>query len=69
MLDFFRKLRADGCLVFVCLHPTAAYQLTILQEICERFLFVKGGSVTEHADFEGLLGQADVRQYLGALAP
>ncbi len=68
MLDFFRSLRADGSLVFVCLHPTAAYQLTILQEICERFLFVKGGSVTEHADFAGLLGQADVRQYLGALA-
>jgi ABC-type multidrug transport system ATPase subunit len=69
MLDFFRKLRADGCLVFVCLHPTAAYQLSILQEICERFLFVKGGSVTEHANFTGLAGQADVRQYLGALAP
>ena len=69
MLDFYRKLRADGCLVFVCLHPTAAYQLTILQEICERFLFVKGGSVIEHADFGGLAGQADVRQYLGALAP
>ncbi|MDP2297065.1 MAG: hypothetical protein Q8M24_16605 [Pseudolabrys sp.] len=42
--------------------------LAVLQEICERFLFVKGGSVTEHADFEGLMGQADVRQYLGALA-
>ena len=68
MLDFFRKLRGEGRLVFVCLHPTAAYQLNILQEICERFLFVKGGSVTEHADFAGLLGQADVRQYLGALA-
>lgn len=68
MLDFFRKLRAEGQLVFLCLHPTAAFQLSILQEICERFLFVKGGGVTEHADFAGLLGQTDVRQYLGALA-
>jgi ABC-type multidrug transport system ATPase subunit len=69
MLDFFRKLRADGSLVFVCLHPTAAYQLTILQEICERFLFVKGGAVTEYANFAGLTGQPDVRHYLGGLAP
>ncbi len=68
MLDFFRKLRAEGRLVFVCLHPTAAYQLTILEEICERFLFVKGGSVSEHGDYAGLVEQSDVRQYLGALA-
>ena len=68
MLEFFRKLRAEGRLVFVCLHPTAAYQLNILQEICERFLFVKGGAVSEHGDFAGLMEQVDVRQYLGALA-
>jgi len=69
MLDFFRKLRGDNRLVFICLHPTAAYQLDILKEICERFLFVNGGAVAEHADFAGLMRQADVRQYLGALAP
>lgn len=68
MLEFFRKLRAEGRLVFICLHPTAANQLNILQEICERFLFVKGGAVSEHADFAGLMEQVDVRQYLGALA-
>jgi ABC-type multidrug transport system ATPase subunit len=68
MLDFFRRLRGENRLVFICLHPTAAYQLNILQEICERFLFVNGGAVTSHADFAGLMGQADVRQYLGALA-
>jgi ABC-type multidrug transport system ATPase subunit len=68
MLDFFRKLRGDNRLVFICLHPTAAYQLEILKEICERFLFVSGGAVGEHADFAGLMGQADVRQYLGGLA-
>ena len=43
MLDFFRKLRGEGRLVFVCLHPTAPFQLEILREICERFLFVHGG--------------------------
>jgi ABC-type multidrug transport system ATPase subunit len=68
MLDFFRKLRSDGRLVFVCLHPTAPFQLEILREICERFLFVSGGRVAEHANFAGLLTQPDVRTYLGALA-
>jgi ABC-type multidrug transport system ATPase subunit len=69
MLDFFRKLRGDGRLVFVCLHPTAAFQLEILKEICERFLFVSNGGVAEHARFDELTRQPDVRTYLGALAP
>jgi len=68
MLDFFRKLRSESRLVFVCLHPTAAYQLEILKEICERFLFVSDGGVAEHAHFAGLMQQASVRKYLGALA-
>ena len=40
MLDFFRKLRGEGRLVFLCLHPNEPFQLEILREICERFLFV-----------------------------
>ena len=43
MLDFFRKLRAEGKLVFVCLHPAARYHLEILKEIGETFLLVQGG--------------------------
>ena len=69
MLDFFRRLRDEGRLVFVCLHPTAAFQLEILREICERFLFVGGGKVEEFAGFRPLSADASVRQYLGALAP
>jgi ABC-type histidine transport system ATPase subunit len=69
MLDFFRKLRGEGRLVFVCLHPTASYQLDILREICERFLFVSGGRVAEHGAYASLVANADVRGYLGALAP
>jgi ABC-type multidrug transport system ATPase subunit len=68
MLDFFRKLRTEGRLVFVCLHPTAAYQLDILREICERFLFVNGGRVLAHSDFPALIRETEVRKYLGALA-
>ena len=69
MLEFFRKLRGEGRLVFVCLHPTAAFQLDILKEICERFLFVSNGGVGEHARFDELANDPDVRKYLGALAP
>jgi len=69
MLDFFRRLRGEGRLVFVCLHPTAPFQLEILNEICERFLFVTRGKVEAFADFRTLTADADVRRYLGALAP
>jgi ABC-type multidrug transport system ATPase subunit len=69
MLDFFRRLRGEGRLVFVCLHPTAPFQLEILREICERFLFVNDGRVEPLADFGMLVGNAGVRRYLGGLAP
>jgi ABC-type multidrug transport system ATPase subunit len=68
MLDFFRKLRGEGRLVFVCLHPTAPFQLDILREICERFLFVSDGHVRAYQNFAGLAAGADARTYLGALA-
>jgi hypothetical protein len=54
---------------FICLHPTAAYQLNILKEISERFLFVNGGVAEEYPDYPALMSQAGVRRYLGALAP
>jgi ABC-2 type transport system ATP-binding protein len=66
MLDFFRKLRSEGCLVFVCLHPTASYQLAILSEIAERFLFVAGGKVAEIQDFRTLIANQQMRSYLGS---
>lgn len=65
MLDFFRKLRAEGRLVFLCLHPTASYHLEILSEIAERFLFVAGGTVTQVPDFRSLIADERMRAYLG----
>jgi len=65
MLDFFRKLRSEGRLVFLCLHPTAGYHLEILNEIAERFLFVAGGTVTEISDFQSLIAEQRMRAYLG----
>jgi ABC-type histidine transport system ATPase subunit len=68
MLDFFRKLRGEGRLVFLCLHPNEPYHLEIMREICERWLFVFGGRVSEAPDYATLLQDPRVRGYLGHLA-
>ena len=65
MLDFFRMLRAEGKLVFVCLHPTARYHLEILKEIAESFLLVHGGGATRKRSFADLVADERVRGYLG----
>jgi ABC-2 type transport system ATP-binding protein len=65
MLDFFRKLRADHKLVFVCLHPTARYHLEILKEIAESFLLVHGGRAEQKPSFGELILDDRVRGYLG----
>ena len=67
MLDFFRKLRADGRLVFLCVHPNERFHLEILQEICEQFIFVQKGVVTQHASYEDVLNYEPARDYLGQL--
>ena len=64
IMAFFRRLRQEGRLVFVCLHPTEAYHLEILRELCERFLFVHEGRAWDVADFSGLMADARVRAYL-----
>ena len=67
MLDFFRRLRSENRLVFVCLHPTAKYHLDILKEVCERFVFVAGGRADEAPSLEALKEDTRFRAYLGEL--
>ena len=69
MLDFFARLKRDGKLVFLCLHPNEPYHIDILRQHCERFIFVQKGVVTQAADFVSLTADERVRAYLGALAP
>ena len=69
MLDFFRRLRAHGRLVFLCLHPNESWHLDILRECCERFIFVDRGRLSHAADFAVLVRQPAVAAYLGHLAP
>lgn len=72
MLDFFARLRRNGKLVFLCLHPNEPVHLEILHQACERFIFVRkdeaGVSRLLHADdFAALRQLPDVRSYLGGL--
>ena len=68
MLDFFRQLRRDGCLVFLCLHPNEEFHIDIMQEVCERFVFVQQGRVSEAPGLPDLLRDGRVRAYFGHLA-
>ncbi|MES0884617.1 ATP-binding cassette domain-containing protein [Roseibium sp. SCP14] len=67
MLDFFRRLREEGRLVFLCVHPNERFHLEIVEEICESFLFVETGTVTPFASYGALLEHQPVRAYLGDL--
>jgi len=67
MLDFFRKLRGEGRLVFICLHPTAKYHLDLLKEVCERFVFVAGGTAHAAPSLDALKDDPRFRAYLGDL--
>ncbi|HEY9568101.1 MAG TPA: ATP-binding cassette domain-containing protein [Thalassobaculum sp.] len=67
MLDFFRRLRAEGRVVFLCLHPNEHFHLEILREVCERFVFVQRGQLTHARSLDELTRHQPVRAYLGAL--
>lgn len=67
MLDFFKKLRGEGRVVFVCVHPNEPFHLDILEEICERYIFVQKGRLSYFDDFDSTLAHEPVRDYLGTL--
>ena len=65
MLDFFQKLRSEGRLVFLCVHPMEHYHLEIMEEVCEKYLFVCKGKVRQYANWQEYTADEDVRNYLG----
>ena len=67
MLDFFMKLRSEGRLVFVCVHPNEPFHLDIMAEICEQFVFVQKGGLTRAPDWKTLVSLEPVQDYLGNL--
>ena len=68
MLNFFKKLKDTGRVVFLCMHPYEPFHVDILRGHCDRFLFVSKGQVAELPDYGAMLAQPAVRDYLGALA-
>ena len=68
MLDFFRALRRQDRLVFLCLHPNEPYHVDILRESCDRFVFVDRGRLTHAPTWQTLESDPRVRAYLGGLA-
>jgi len=74
MLDFFRRLRSEGRLVFLCLHPNEPVHLDIFNEVCDRYLFVhkdesRVSRVMQAGSLNQLARDTRVRHYLGKLAP
>jgi len=67
MLRFFKNLRRRDRLLFVCLHPQEPWQLELLREIAEGFVFVERGHVTRHPTFDDLIRIPAARDYLGHL--
>ena len=65
MLDFFRRLRQEGRLVFMSLHPTERYHLDILQEICEQFMFISDGALSRYESWDRFTADPGIRAYLG----
>lgn len=68
MLDFFKKLRAQGRLVFLCLHPNEDFHIDLLKEVCEGFLFVQQGRLSQAVDLATLAADPRIEAYLGRLA-
>jgi ABC-type branched-subunit amino acid transport system ATPase component len=68
MLQFFRRLRDEGNVVLLCVHPNEPFHLEVLAQACERFLFVNQGKVLQFANLDAVMAHPDARAYLGRLA-
>ena len=68
-LNHYNNLRKQGHLVFFCMHPTKPFHLEIMQKICERYIFVHEGALSQKSNFKTLLKDERVRDYLGDLIP
>ena len=74
MLEFFRRLRSQGKLVFLCLHPNEPVHMDILAQVCERYIFVhkdatRVSRLMQAPSLPELARDERVRTYLGRLAP
>ena len=67
ILNHYRKLREMGHLVFFCMHPTKPTHLEMMRKICEQYIFIHNGTLTQISNFEILLKDERVGDYLRGL--
>lgn len=68
LFDKFRTLKEQGHLVFFCVHPLSVSDLGLVRDVCDHYIFAQEGSFRQVPDFETLLKDEQVRDYLGPLA-
>jgi len=66
---FFRELRAKGHLVLISIHPHDTRDLALIRDLCDGYLFLQQGRLRRFERFADFVADADVRHYLGDLAP
>jgi ABC-type Na+ transport system ATPase subunit NatA len=64
ILNHYRNLREMGHLVFFCMHPTKPSHLEMMRKICEQYIFIHNGILTQISDFEILIKDERVGAYL-----
>ena len=67
ILNHYLKLRETGHLVFFCMHPTKPSHLEMMRKISEQYIFIDNGTLTQISDFESLLKDERVGDYLGGV--
>lgn len=67
LFDKFRSLKERGHLVFFCVHPASASDLRLVRDVCDHYIFAQEGSFRQLPNFETLLKDDEVRDYLGPL--
>jgi hypothetical protein len=60
-------LRSENRVVFVCMHPNEPFHIDILKDVCERFLFIRNGKLSQAENLNQLLEDEAAKEYLGKL--
>lgn len=68
-LNFLLQLRERGGLVLLAVHPHGQRDTEIIRRLCDSYLFVRNGEVSQKASFGDLLDDDHGRQYLGDAVP
>lgn len=67
LFDRFRELKSQGHIVVFCVHPANATHLQRIRMICDEYIFAQDGAFKRFPDFNALLDNPEVRDYLGPI--